>query len=43
MKDQLEKRLHTLVCAGAMSLHPAQAGIAANWQSLYTRVFDKAP
>jgi len=42
-KDQLENRLHALVCSGAMTLHAAQAGIATNWQSLYKRVFDVAP
>jgi hypothetical protein len=39
VKDKLENRLHALVCAGSMSLHAAQAGIAANWQRLYLRDF----
>jgi hypothetical protein len=43
VKDELENRLHALVCSGAMTLHAAQVGIASNWQSLYKRVFDVAP
>ena len=39
-KDELENRLHALVCSGAMTLHAAQVGIATNWQALYKRVFD---
>jgi hypothetical protein len=42
-KDKLENKLHALVCSGAMTLHTAQAGIAANWEALYTRVFGTAP
>jgi hypothetical protein len=43
VKDRLENKLHDLVCAGAMTLHAAQAGIAANWESLYRRVYGVAP
>ncbi len=38
VKDGLENKLHDLVCAGAMSLRAAQAGIAADWEALYRRV-----
>lgn len=41
-KDRLENRLHERVCAGATSLHAAQAGIARNWVTLYRRVFGTA-
>src|SRR5471030_771818 len=30
VKDKLENKLHDLVCAGSMTLHAAQAGIASN-------------
>ena len=43
VKDKLERKLHLLVCSGAMTLRAAQRGIAANWQALYTRVFGNAP
>jgi len=39
VKDRLENRLHRLVCAGTISLHAAQLGIAQNWLRLYKRVF----
>jgi hypothetical protein len=39
VKDRLENRLHRLVCAGTISLHAAQLGIARNWLTLYKRVF----
>src|SRR3954471_8285263 len=40
-KDKLENRLHDLVCSGQMTLRSAQQQIAADWKSLYTRVFDR--
>jgi hypothetical protein len=43
VKDQLENRLHALVCARSIGLRAAQRGIAANWQSLYERVFGVGP
>jgi hypothetical protein len=43
VKDKLENKLHDLVCAGLMTLHAAQVGIAANWRGLYSAVFDVAP
>jgi hypothetical protein len=36
-KDQLENYLHDVVCGGRMALADAQAGIAADWISLYRR------
>ncbi len=38
-KDQLEDRLHTMVCSGQMSLAAAQQEIAVNWISAYKRYF----
>lgn len=43
LKDALENELHDLVCAGTLTLHRAQQGIAANWETLYRRVFGSAP
>ncbi len=43
VKDRLENELHDRVCAGAMTLHAAQVGIASNWETLYRRVFGVAP
>jgi Protein of unknown function (DUF3761) len=39
VKDRLENRLHAMVCAGTITLHAAQVGIATNWQALYKRIF----
>ena len=36
-KDQLENKLHTLVCAGSISLVAAQSAISANWEDAYQR------
>ena len=43
VKDELENKLHGLVCSGAMRLRDAQHGIAANWESIYKRLFGAAP
>ena len=43
VKDKLENRLHTMVCAGQITLRAAQRGIATNWKTLYTRIFETAP
>ena len=43
VKDRLENRLHDLVCGGAIGLAVARRGIAADWVSLYRRVFGLAP
>ena len=43
IKDQLENRLHDLVCAGTIALRSAQIGIATDWQKLYEQVFGTAP
>ncbi len=42
-KDRLENKLHHLVCGGQMSLTAARRGIAANWETLYKRVFGTTP
>jgi len=34
-KDKIENKLHTLVCAGTLSLADAQRAIAANWYTAY--------
>ena len=43
VKDRLENRLHSMVCAGSIGLRAAQRAIASNWQGLYKRVFGVAP
>ncbi len=42
-KDQLENRLHDLVCRGAIALGAAQHQIATDWVALYHRVFGSWP
>jgi len=42
-KDQLENRLHDMVCNGEMTLRAAQRGIAGDWVALYRRVFAAPP
>jgi hypothetical protein len=39
VKDQLEDRLHNMVCSGQMPLSTAQQEIAANWISAYEKYF----
>lgn len=36
-KDELERELHTMVCAGQLSLAAAQRAIATNWVAAYSR------
>jgi hypothetical protein len=43
VKDQLENRLHDMVCTGSISLRTAQRGIARDWEALYRRVFGTSP
>jgi poly(3-hydroxybutyrate) depolymerase len=43
LKQKLDAKLRTLVCAGQMGLRSAQSAIAANWQALYQKVFAAAP
>lgn len=43
VKDKLEDKLHSLVCAGKMTLSEAQHGIAHDWIGMYVTVFGKAP
>ena len=38
LKDELERRLREVVCAGEMPLSIAQREIAANWVALYDRL-----
>lgn len=40
-KDRLERKLHTMVCSGAITLRASQRGIATNWRALYAKVFGK--
>jgi hypothetical protein len=42
-KDELENRLHDLVCSGAVPLRTAQQEIARNWTLAYRRVFGASP
>jgi hypothetical protein len=35
--DRLENKLHTLVCAGAVTLEDAQRETAANWIAVYRK------
>lgn len=39
VKDKLENRLHTLVCAGTIALASAQRAIAADWITQYREIF----
>lgn len=39
VKDQLEDRLHHMVCRGQISLPDAQSAIASNWIDAYRRYF----
>ena len=43
VKDRLENRAHDKVCAGLLSLRPAQAAMAADWEGLYRQLFGAAP
>lgn len=43
VKDKLENKLHAMVCAGSISLHAAQRGIASNWETLYKKVYGTTP
>jgi hypothetical protein len=40
VKDQLERRLHQLVCEGKLDLPTAQREIATDWISAYKKYFD---
>ena len=43
VKDELENKLHAMVCADQIPLRAAQRGIASNWQALYKKVYGTAP
>ena len=40
-KDQIENKLHTLVCSGRLSLKDAQKAIATNWYTAYQKYVGK--
>jgi hypothetical protein len=40
VKDELEDRLHTMVCSGALDLASAQQDIARDWIGAYKKYFD---
>ncbi|HWD24788.1 MAG TPA: hypothetical protein VG368_04940 [Acidimicrobiales bacterium] len=42
-KDELENRLHALVCDGSMSLLNAQRAIASDWVATFRRIFGRWP
>jgi hypothetical protein len=43
VKDQLENRLHAMVCAGQIGLGDAQAAMASNWIAAYQRWISPTP
>lgn len=43
VKNRLDTRLRSLVCAGRIGLRDAQRRIAADWKNLYRAVFGRAP
>jgi hypothetical protein len=43
VKDQLENRLHDLVCSKQLGLLSARRQIASNWKRSYRRIFGHAP
>ena len=43
VKDQLENRLHLMVCSGRISLASAQQMIATNWIDAYRRYISPIP
>ena len=43
VKDRIENRLHSLVCAGTLSLRAAQKAIARNWEAAYARYLGPVP
>jgi hypothetical protein len=40
VKDQLEDRLHAMVCSGQIGLKEAQKGISEDWITEYKKVFN---
>lgn len=43
VKDQLENKLHTLVCAGKLTLRRAQKAIATDWVTAYVTYIGPLP
>jgi hypothetical protein len=41
MKDQLENRLHKMVCAGQLPLDQAQRDISTDWRAAYNKYMTK--
>jgi hypothetical protein len=42
-KDAAENRAKAWVCGGRLSLGAARRGFATNWETLYRRLFGRAP
>jgi hypothetical protein len=42
-KDQIENKLHSLVCSGAITLRTAQKAIASNWETAYEKYIGALP
>jgi hypothetical protein len=43
VKDELERKLHNLVCAGQLDLKTAQSEIASNWIEAYQKYVSESP
>jgi hypothetical protein len=43
VKDALERKLHSLVCAGKLDLKTAQTEIASNWIEAYKKYVGESP
>jgi len=43
LKDQLENKVHDVVCSGGMRLRDAQRAIASDWPKLYKKLFGSTP
>jgi hypothetical protein len=43
VKDEIENKLHELVCSGQLSIQDAQRMIATNWTAAYTRYIGALP
>ncbi len=41
MKDELENKLHKLVCEGTLPLHDAQEAIRSDWKGAYKQQFEE--
>lgn len=43
VKDALENRAKAWVCEGRLSMAAARRGFATNWETLYRRLYGRAP